>query len=311
MELWTEKYRPKTLEDYVWRDPKQREQVEAWLKEGSLPTIMLTGSPGTGKTSLAYLLMHLLNVNPGDVLDINASRERNIEVVQTKILNFCQTWAMGDMKYIILDEADSMSPLAQRMLRGEIERYSASVRFIFTANYPNKIIPALHSRCQGFHFEALDRDQYMMRAVDVLVNEGVSIETEEDIDKVNKFVDLAYPDMRKCLNLLQQNVVDGKLTMPQESDSGTKEWMYEVLGLLIGKRTKEARTLIVGSVTQEEFDDAYKFLYQNLDKFLETPEKQDEGLLIIRKALVNHALVADGEINLAACMVELGNLVGS
>lgn len=311
MELWTEKYRPKTLEDYVWRDPKQREQVEAWLKEGSLPTIMLTGSPGTGKTSLAYLLMHLLNVNPGDVLDINASRERNIEVVQTKILNFCQTWAMGDMKYIILDEADSMSPLAQRMLRGEIERYSASVRFIFTANYPNKIIPALHSRCQGFHFEALDRDQYMMRAVDVLVNEGVSIETEEDIDKVNKFVDLAYPDMRKCLNLLQQNVVDGKLTMPQESDSGTKEWMYEVLGLLIGKRTKEARTLIVGSVTQEEFDDAYKFLYQNLDKFLETPEKQDEGLLIIRKALVNHALVADGEINLAACMVELGNLVSS
>lgn len=311
MELWTEKYRPKELADYVWRDPKQREQVEAWIKQGALPHLMLSGSPGTGKTTLAHMLMHQLKVPSGDILDINASRERNVEVVQTKILNFCQTWAMGDMKYVILDEADAMTPLTQRILRGEMEKYHEGVRFIITCNYPNKIIPALHSRCQGFHFEALDRDQFMMRAADVLVKENVALETEEDIELVNKFVDLAYPDMRKCLNLLQQNVVDGKLTMPQESDSGTKEWMYEVLGLLIGKRTKEARTLIVGSVTQEEFDDAYKFLYQNLDKFLETPEKQDEGLLIIRKALVNHALVADGEINLAACMVELGNLVGS
>lgn len=309
MELWTEKYRPKELNDYVWRDPKQREQVEAWVAQGALPTIMLTGAPGTGKTSLALLLMHQLKVPSGDVLEINASRERNIEVVQTKILNFCQTWAMGDMKYVILDEADSMTPLAQRMLRGEIERYSDNVRFIFTANYPNKIIPALHSRCQGFHFEALDRDQYMMRTCDVLIKEGVAIESDDDLALVSEYVELAYPDMRKCLNLLQQNVVDLKLTAPQKSDAGAKDWMFEVLSLMVAKRSKEARTLIVGSVTQEEFDDAYRFLYQNLHQFLDTQEKQDEGLLIIRKAVVNHTLVADGEINLAACMVELGQLL--
>lgn len=311
MELWTEKYRPKTIDDYVWRDPKQKEKVEEWLKIGALPHLMLTGAPGTGKTSLALMLMRLLGVPSGDVLEINASRERNIDVVQTKILNFCQTWALGDMKYVILDEADALTPLAQRMLRGETEKYAESVRFIFTANYPNKIIPALHSRCQGFHFESLDRDQYLLRVCDVLIKEGISIETENDLEKVNTFVDLAYPDMRKCLNLLQQNVVDGVLTVPEATDAGTKDWLFEVLGLLIAKRSKEARTLIVGSITQEEFDDAYKFLYQNLDKFLDTQEKQDEGLLIIRKALVNHSLVADGEINLAACMVELGNLLGA
>lgn len=192
MDLWVERYRPKTLDEYVWRDPEQRAQVERWLKSGSLPHLLLSGVQGSGKTSLAKLMFRELGVQNGDILEINASRERDPDVVANKILNFCSTWALGDMKYILLDEADSMTPLAQRILRGEMESYHESVRFILTCNYPNKIIPALHSRCQGFHFEALDLNEFTTRVADILVQEGVRLETEADIDILNQYVELTH-----------------------------------------------------------------------------------------------------------------------
>jgi replication factor C small subunit len=308
MELWTEKYRPKTLDEYVWRDPQQRAQVESWLSQGALPHLLLSGVQGSGKTSLALLAIRQLKVQPGDVLEINASRERNVEVVQTKILNFCTTWALGDMKYVLLDEADSMSPLAQRVLRGEMEKYAESVRFILTCNYPNKIIPALHSRCQGFHFEALDMNEFMVRIANILTNEGVALETEEDINVVQQFVDLTHPDLRKCINLLQQNVKDGKLRTPQKKDSGGKDYLHDMANLFRAGRYVEARTLVVSQAQPEEYGEIYRFLYQNLDLWGDDDSQQNEALLLIRDGLVKHGLVADVEINLAATIASLCNI---
>ena len=304
--LWTEQYRPKTLDEFVWRDVNQRAQVEQWIANGALPHLLLSGVQGTGKTSLAKLMLRLLGVQNGDILDINASRERNPDIIATKVLNFCTTWALGDMKYVLLDEADSMTPLAQRILRGEMENYHENVRFILTCNYPNKIIPALHSRCQGFHFEALDVTEYTVRIGEILVTENV----EFDMDTLEAFVAATYPDLRKCINLLQQHVRGGKLEMPQQRDTGGKDYMHDMVNLFKAGQYLEARKLIVTTAQPEEYNEIYRFMYQNLELWGDTEAQQNEALLLIRKGLVNHALVADIEINLAATLCELSGLRG-
>jgi replication factor C small subunit len=306
--LWTEQYRPKTLDEFVWRDASQRQQVEEWLANGSLPHLLLSGVQGTGKTSLAKLMFRELGVQNGDILDINASRERDPNVIATKVLNFCTTWALGDMKYVLLDEADSMTPLAQRILRGEMENYHENVRFVLTCNYPNKIIPALHSRCQGFHFEALDVNEFTSRIADIVVQEGVALETEADIEVLNEFVEITYPDLRKCINMLQQHVRNGKLERPQQRDSGGKDYIHDMVNLFKAGQYVEARKLIVSTAQPEEYSEIYRFMYQNLSLWGDTEEQQNEALLLIRKGLVNHALVADIEINLAATLCELSGL---
>jgi replication factor C small subunit len=302
--LWTEAYRPSNLDEYVWRDASQREQVEQWLSAGALPHLLLSGVQGSGKTSLAKMMFKMLKIQSGDILEINASRERNPDIVAQKILNFCSTWALGDMKYILLDEADSMTPLAQRILRGEMENYHESVRFVLTCNYPNKIIPALHSRCQGFHFEALDVGEFMVRIGTILATENV----EFDIDTMEEYVAMTHPDLRKCINLLQQNVRDGKLQSPQKADSGSKDYLLEMANLFAAGKYTEARKLVVSQAQPEEYNEIFRFMYKNLEYWGNTEDQQNEALLVIQRGLVDHGAVADVEINLAATMVKLMNI---
>lgn len=304
--LWTEFYRPKTLDEYVWRDPTQRAKVEEWLQDGVLPHLMLSGVSGTGKTSLAELLLRVLDIPQGDVLKINASRERKVEDIQSRIINFVSTWALGPtgVKYILLDEADAMSPLAQRLLRGEMETYADVCRFILTCNYANKIIPALHGRCQGFHFEALDRDDFTARVGEILVKEDVAFEVEDLLAHVNA----TYPDLRKCINNCQQATRGGTLHPPSVDSGDAKDYLAEMAVLFKAGKTLAARKLITEQAQVEEYPDIYRFLYRNLDLWGETEDQQDDALLVIRRGLVNHALVCDPEINLSACLVELARL---
>lgn len=304
--LWTEKYRPPTLDDYVWRDPAQRKKVEEWLAEGALPNLLFSGVQGTGKTSLAELLLKLLGIPSGDIMKIPASRERKIDDLQDKIVNFASTWALGPtgIKYIILDEADAMSMLAQQVLRGEIENPGSLVRFILTCNYPAKIIPAIHSRVQGFHFAALDRDDYTARAGEILAREGQDFE----LDVLLQYVDAAYPDLRKCINLLQQNCQDGVLRPLAEEDTGTKDYVHEMANLFRAGRFLEARKLLVAQAQLEEYPDLYRYFYRHLDLWGDTQDQQDEALLIIRRGLLNHGMIADAELNLSATLVELARV---
>ncbi len=192
-ELWVEKYRPKTIDGYVFRDAHQKEQVERWIKEGTIPHLLFSGSAGIGKTTLAKILLNALGVNDLDILEINASRTNSVEDVRDKIVNFVQMIPFGDFKVVLLDEADYLSPNAQAALRGVMEEYHTTSRFIFTCNYPNRIIPALHSRSQGFHIERVDQTEFTARVATILVEESVDF----DLDTLDTFVKATYPDLRK------------------------------------------------------------------------------------------------------------------
>ena len=145
--LWTEVYRPSDLDGYVFRDQAQKEQVSSWISSGSIPHLLFSGAPGVGKTTLAKILIQQLNVNEYDVLEINASRENSVDTIRDKITGFVQTMPFGSFKVVLLDEADYISPNGQAALRGVMETYSSTARFILTCNYPTRVIPALHSRC--------------------------------------------------------------------------------------------------------------------------------------------------------------------
>ena len=300
-ELWVEKYRPKQLEEYVFKDAAQKRQVETWVKEKSIPHLLLSGSAGIGKTTLAKVLINELGIEGYDVLEINASRENNVETVRDKIINFVQMIPFGPFKIVLLDEADYLSVNAQAVLRGLMETYSDTARFIMTCNYPHKIIPALHSRCQGFHIEKVDHTEFTARAATVLVTEGVDF----DLDVLDSYVKATYPDLRKCLNLLQMNTVEDKLKTPSETGAGTADYKLAMVDLFKAGKIREARQLLCSQARPEEMEEIFRWMYDNLELFAKTEEQKDEAIIVIRKGAANASLVADQEINLSATFTEL------
>jgi len=302
-ELWVEKYRPKTVEGYVFRDEAQKKQIQQWIKDQSIPHLLFSGNAGIGKTTLAKLLFNELNIQDIDILEINASRTNLVDDVRFKIVNFVQMIPFGDFKVVLLDEADYLSHNAQAALRGVMEEYHEFARFVLTCNYPNKVIPAIHSRCQGFHIARVDKTEFTARVAEILIAENVS----PDLDILDTYVKATYPDLRKCINMVQMNVLDNSLLAPNENDSGETDWKLEMVELFKAGKITEARKLLCGTVRPEEMESIYRWLYENLELFGDE-EQQDSAVLIIKQGLVDHTLVVDPEINLAATLIKLSRL---
>jgi DNA polymerase III delta prime subunit len=303
--LWVEKYRPQVLKEYVFHDEKQQQAFSKMVEQKSIPHLLLSGVQGTGKTTIARILINECDVEETDILIINASDENSVDVIRDKIKGFITTYALGDFKVILLEEADYITPNGQAVLRVLMEEYSNEARFILTCNYENKIIPAIRSRCQHFRFKAGDRDDISEYVATILIREKVKF----DLQTLDKFISIGYPDIRKIVNTMQQHTHGGVLTIPSpQGEDG--DYKYELLDLIQLDKWVKMREIICGNVSGEEWEDLYRFLYENLyraPKF-ENTQRWEEGIIIVADHLYKHTLSADPEINAAAMFIKLGQL---
>lgn len=308
-ELWVSKYQPTTIDDYVFKDNHLKEQVKAWIKDGKIPHLLLHGSPGTGKSSLANVLINELDIHDNDVLIMNGSDTNSVDDVRNKILNFVQSWAFGDYRVVLINEFDYFSQAAQGALRDILEKYENNARFIFTLNYPHKVIPAIKSRTQDIQIQKVDKDQFILKLAEILVNENIQV--DGDAEKVlNIYVEAYYPDLRKTINMIQHNCLDGRLHLPQETGN-TADWQIEAAAHFAEGNIKQGREIVCKQLRVEECEEFFKMCYRNLDWWADTPEKQDQAVLVIRDAVVKHSVIADHELNISAMLIELSQICNS
>ena len=301
--LWVEKYRPSKAEDYVFVDERQQQLVNNWIKEQACPHVLFAGEPVTGKTTLAKVLINELGVEEYDILEINASRDNGVDFIRERIEAFVQTMPFGRFKVVLLDEADYLSQPAQAVLRGLIEQYANVARFMLTCNYVHKVIPALKSRCETFIISKPERTEFTTRAAKVLLAEDI----EFDIDTLDSYVGATYPDLRKCLNQLQNNSTTGKLLPVQAGVSDEDSTLIEATQLFKTGKILDGRKILLQylSMNPGQLEEIYRWMYNNLDLWGKTQEQKDAAILIIRNGLANLSLVGIPEISLAATLIEL------
>ena len=299
--IWVERYRPKSIKDVIFQDARQQKTFESFVEEGNIPHLLLSGIQGTGKTTISKALISDLGIDRSDRLRVNCSDEK-IEALRNKVSAFAMTMPMGKFKVVQLEEFDYLSLDGQALLRSLIEESSSNCRFIATCNYVNKIIPPLKSRFQEFYFRSPDKEKIALRMVDILETEKV----EYDAMDLLTYIDVGYPDIRKTIQLLQQNVSGGKLLSPKDAQGDASDWKFGLLDAVSTGNFKAARKLVCESATREEHEDVFRFLYENIDKM--KIDDKESAILTIADFLYKHTIVADTEINLAAMFISLSKL---
>jgi len=295
MELWVEKYRPTTLEEYVGNEII-KDKITDYLKQGSIQNLLFHGVAGTGKTTLAKLIAKNLNC---DLLYINASDERGIDTIREKIIPFASSMSFNDVKIVILDEADYITPQAQATLRNTIESCSKTTRFIFTCNYLERIISPLQSRCQTFEITPPSKEVVTDLACRILVAEGVKV---SDIVPV---IHTHYPDIRKIINTIQGSVVDGQVKIDDNSLKNSQLGGLVVDALIRKSKLSEIRQILADSGSRE-FDDLFKYIYDKSSTLF--GDNEGEAILIIAKYQYEYTFVLEKEICVAAMLNKLINL---
>jgi DNA polymerase III delta prime subunit len=298
---WIVSAKPTTISEVIFTDDKVKQAFERYAQERSFPNLLLHGRPGTGKTSVSHALCHAAGVDPLDVLRINCSDEK-IDAMRDKVKGFAFTMPVGTCKVVQLEEFDHLSLDAQALLRALIDEAPADCRFIATCNYINKVTPPLRSRFQEYQFSAPNVELVFERCIEILEKQGVRYE-QEDVVRV---IDVAYPDFRKVIQLLEQNSTSGQLVL--NGGEGASDWRLELLPLLEAGDFKAARKLVCDKASREELQDTYRFLYDHIGKVKKLKGKEDQAVVLIAQYQYQHSFVADGELQIAALFIELGAL---
>jgi replication factor C small subunit len=290
--LWTEKYRSQTLDQYIGND-ELKTTIGSWIQKNDIPHLLLHGKAGTGKTTLAKLITQNIDC---DMMYINASDENGIDTIRDKVKSFASTSTFQPLKVVILDESDYLTINAQASLRNIIETFSAKTRFILTCNYVERIIEPLQSRCQAFKIETLSKPLIASHIADILTAENITYHLKD----IAKIINANYPDIRKIINVTQQNTINNELELTKID---TKFDISDVVKLIKSSNgfTSVRQYLVDNNIS--DFEPMYRALYDELGK--------DNGLITMALAdyQFKHATVVDKEINFMACIASIINII--
>jgi DNA polymerase III delta prime subunit len=300
--LWVERYRPTKLEDYVGNE-HLKSKVAGYLETGDIPHLLLYGKAGTGKTTLAKLIINSIEC---DYMIINASDENNVETVRNKVKNFASSMGFKPYKIIILDEFDYMSHNAQAILRNLMETFSKHCRFILTCNYVEKVIEPIQSRCQTFQIIPPTKKDVAIQISKMLQNEGIVYQPKDLVP----IIDSAYPDIRKVINTCQLNSIKGELKIDVQNllENDYKIKILDILKSSDDKKSKYSKlrqTLIDSRTT--DFTELYTLLYEKVDEY--ASGKTANVILELADGQRNAVLSIDKEIPTAATLIKILNIV--
>ena len=292
--LWVERYRPSDLNTYIGNE-HLKSKVSIYLESEDVPHLLLYGVAGTGKTTLAKIIVNNIDC---DCLYINASDENNVDNVRTKIKNFASTIGFRELKIVILDEADFLTPNAQAALRNLMETFSKHCRFILTCNYVERIIDPIQSRCQSYKVVPPSKKEVAQQMVNILKEENCTFE----LDDIALIVNAGYPDIRRVINSAQRQIIDGKLTIDTSSviQNNYKLQLLEMLSN--GSKLNDIRKLIADN-SISDYSELFRLLYDEVDNY--GKGKQAECIMNIAEAQFQDVNVVDKEINFMSLIIRI------
>jgi DNA polymerase III delta prime subunit len=310
-ELWYEKYRPRTFDDYVWVDEHTKALVQEWISQCTIPSMILTGGPGRGKTSLVNLIVASLDLDPGDVLDLKGATDNTAEIVRTKIQEFCELggWSQSGLRLVVFNEADMLTRVAQNTLRTMMDDYASNIRFLFTCNYPHLLSePISSSRMIRIEIDKLSYEDYFTRMATVLDAEGIEL-NDRAVVVIQEIADACYPDLRKALNEMQYSVIGGKLESRRQIKVAAGEWETYVTDLFKSPHDPLREILkmrdMFAMMTPEEMEAVYRFLYENGAELFGSKQVQaiivlNNGQKVHRQALLPDMILLEVFLRLIA-----------
>ena len=292
--LWVEKYRPKDLSTYVGNE-HLKEKVKVYLESEDVPHLLLFGKAGTGKTTLAKIVVNNIDC---DYMYINASDENKVDDVRNKIKTFASSVGFKSLKVIILDECDYLTPNAQAALRNLMETFSRHCRFVLTCNYVERIIDPIQSRCQSYKVVPPSKKEVAQQMVNILKEENCQFE----LDDIALIVNAGYPDIRRVINSAQRQIIDGKLTIDTSSviQNNYKLQLLEMLSN--GSKLNDIRKLIADN-SISDYSELFRLLYDEVDNY--GKGKQAECIMNIAEAQFQDVNVVDKEINFMSLIIRI------
>ena len=297
--IWNEKYRPSSLENYVGNDTVKK-TFDNYIKSNDVPHLLLHGSAGSGKTTLAKIVAN--SIAKDNFLYINASDANSVDTVRDKIKQFASSVGFGGLKIIILDECDYMTPNAQAALRNVIETFSKTTRFILTCNYVEKIIDPIQSRCQIFNIVPPSKKEVAQHLVQILEQESITYDKNDIVSIIN----ISYPDIRRVINTTQQSVIEGKLHL-DNSTLVEHDYFSKILNMLKSNASKKEKfdgiRQIIADKHIRDYTQLYRYLYDNVDEY--ASGFVSTIILILAEAQYKDSFVVDHEINVMAMFVQI------